>query len=790
MARCGARSRVLVLAAGLSLATSLAACSGAADVGAPAGATEPAASPAASTEPPAVAPSPAPATPAMSGETPHPPTTTSEAPTQEPLADPAAPEASPPSDEPVSTATGASAATATLGEPSIPTERAPFRYDTYDRSGAVTEPGHYAFLADPDDPASVVTTYEGLRDGSATALLIHTSDAHGVSRVDHYAAVAPGDLFEWRQADDCFVRYQVTAVKPDPMGTAPRKLLAVEWMTYAFTGCSGAIATTTAATLDWAELPDLGGTSLTAPVIHGTFQIVPATWTGATEPGEVHRPPGSGSGPLYPSPGIETENLATARQFPYWRDPALPAGWTLSRAQRGGWDVTAHGYCATYVDADGYLTLSICGDYAVGRRWAENASWLARGENPGERRQGVFETRVIAGRPALVDYSPLGLHHDRSGSVRAWIYDPATESQYYIRGLDPSLLGANVDAVIAIVRSLFERPPPLRYDTYDRTGAVSEPGHYVFLADPADTGTAVTTYEGLRDGTATALLVHTSDAHGVSRVDHYAAVAPGDLFEWRQTADCFVRYQVTAVKPDPTGTAPQKLLGVAWMTYAFTGCAGAIATTTAATLDWAELPDLGGTSLSTPVVHGIYQLVPEGWTGATEARAVRYPPDDSSLTNPVVRTRDLAVARALPHWRDPVLPSGWTLVRATAGVEHLTYGYGAAYAPPGGGGIGLIIEGTYATHRGNPKEAAWRTGNGLGVYETRIIAGRPARVMYSPSGPNNSPTFPYFPVTVWVYDAATESQYTLYGKITSLRGANVDAVIAIAASLLEPPPAP
>ncbi len=84
---------------------------------------------------------------------------------------------------------------------------APLLHDTYDRSGAVAEPGHYAFLADPDDPASVVTTYEGLRDGTATALLIHTADTHGISHADLYAAVEPSDLFEWRQADDCFVRY-------------------------------------------------------------------------------------------------------------------------------------------------------------------------------------------------------------------------------------------------------------------------------------------------------------------------------------------------------------------------------------------------------------------------------------------------------------------------------------------------------------------------------------------------------------------------------------------------------
>ena len=31
------------------------------------------------------------------------------------------------------------------------------------------------------------------------------------------------------------MRYQVTEVKPDPTGTVPRKLLAVEWMTFTYT---------------------------------------------------------------------------------------------------------------------------------------------------------------------------------------------------------------------------------------------------------------------------------------------------------------------------------------------------------------------------------------------------------------------------------------------------------------------------------------------------------------------------------------------------------------------------
>ena len=36
----------------------------------------------------------------------------------------------------------------------------------------------------------MVTTYEGLRDGTTTALLIHKSDADGTSQADVYGEVA------------------------------------------------------------------------------------------------------------------------------------------------------------------------------------------------------------------------------------------------------------------------------------------------------------------------------------------------------------------------------------------------------------------------------------------------------------------------------------------------------------------------------------------------------------------------------------------------------------------------
>ena len=152
-------------------------------------------------------------------------------------------------------------------------------YTTYDPTGQATTPGSYAFL---DPTGNAVTTYEALRDGTATGLRVHQSDGYGASQAGVYDAVAVGDIFEWREADDCFVRYEVTEVKADPAGTAPRKDLTIEWMTYAFTGCSGAVAANTAASFAWGDLPDLGGPASRLPSGTGpsswSLQVGAAPW--------------------------------------------------------------------------------------------------------------------------------------------------------------------------------------------------------------------------------------------------------------------------------------------------------------------------------------------------------------------------------------------------------------------------------------------------------------------------------------------------------------------------------
>ena len=193
-----------------------------------------------------------------------------------------------------------------------------------------------------------------------------------------------------------------------------------------------------------------------------------------------------------------------------------------------------YGYCAAWNDADGYEAVIICGHYADVRRGRYAASWLTNHDPP---RLLVRKPLAIAGRPAWVAYSPRGARHDASSSVVVEVYDPITEAVYEVRGTDPNLRGANTAPVIAIARSLFEPPNPLppptafRYDTYDTTGEVAEPGSYAFLlADEGSTTAAATWEDVVNHRGTTQLRVHSTDAEDTSQAPFYDEIAVGNQF--------------------------------------------------------------------------------------------------------------------------------------------------------------------------------------------------------------------------------------------------------------------
>ena len=393
---------------------------------------------------------------------------------------------------------------------------------------------------------------------------------------------------------------------------------------------------------------------------------------------------------------------------------------------------------------------------------------------------------MIAGRPARISYSPPGPFVPSIALATVWVYDPETDAEYVVRETDHRLFGGRIRDAIAVARSLFEPPPErpgvLRYGRLDTLGAAEEPGSYVFTTGTGDAAAAVTTFEGLRDGSATGLLVHTADVDGASHGALFHSLETGDRFEWRRADDCWVRYRVTDALPNPADEAPRKLFGVQWETYAFTGCFGDMPMNAYATFDFNPLPDLGGTSLAAPVVHGPWQLVPEDWDGVLGIRKSERGSPGQSRDQVRAGSGDLAVARAGPNWRVPTLPPSWAFVGAFSGpLNDTTSGYCASWNDTSGRRA-VEICGTYGASEYAALEASW--GGGVGVREYRYIGDRPALVTYSPPGPNHNE---HFRVEVSMHDPATGLTYTVFGYDPTLAGSNVEAVLAIARSLFEPP---
>ena len=210
-------------------------------------------------------------------------------------------------------------------------------------------------------------------------------------------------------------------------------------MTYAFTGCSGPVVADAPVTFDFGPLADLGGPGLTAPVVHGVYQIVMG-WTGATK--ALERSESSPAPPV-----VQTTDIAEARKMRHWRELAVPAGWAFDKAQGGGYEISpVDGYCGWYVTATGEPGLEICGKKGV-RIWygASKAAW--------HNGTSVRETRVVAGRPASVIYNKT----DAYFPLTLRVYDAPHRSSTRSTG-GTAVLGGNVDAVIAIAESLFALP--------------------------------------------------------------------------------------------------------------------------------------------------------------------------------------------------------------------------------------------------------------------------------------------------------------------------------------------
>ena len=107
-----------------------------------------------------------------------------------------------------------------LGLPSCATD-----YHLHTSQGA-TEAGSYAFL---DDPSDLDSARNWFNHNGEFGLLLHQADSDGASLASFYDTIQTGDTVDWWKNDECYWRFTITEVLPDPAGTPARKLFKAEY---------------------------------------------------------------------------------------------------------------------------------------------------------------------------------------------------------------------------------------------------------------------------------------------------------------------------------------------------------------------------------------------------------------------------------------------------------------------------------------------------------------------------------------------------------------------------------
>ena len=321
------------------------------------------------------------------------------------------------------------------------------RYDRLDAAGEAAEAGEWAIL---DSNGEALTTWEGLRSEAAT-LRVHQIDAGGTSWASEFGAVSVNDLFEWRKASDCWVRYLVAGAPVRSSGASGRWEFPIEWMTYAATGagCEGAVGSSTVLRVDEAAPSVIPATVIDTPVRHGPFLLVPLGWDGAIEepvPYTTTAAAGaSGAAEAAHPTAVHTFDIAVARRFPLWREPALPAGWTFDHAKRGTPGSPPDGYKAVYANERGRYAAWVI--VSLLTEWPHQLKVFDRGAS-------ISEARIIDGRWSLARYAPFGRTSKAPTQVR--IFDDVSGIAYIVYGFDRDFLGSNVEPTIKIARSLYQ----------------------------------------------------------------------------------------------------------------------------------------------------------------------------------------------------------------------------------------------------------------------------------------------------------------------------------------------
>ncbi len=368
-------------------------------------------------------------------------------------------------------------------------------YSTFDQHGYANGPGKYTFLLEPYEDSiysspNVARTYDQLRT-EATVLRINFEDDPSLAAF--LDTVKVGDVVEWRQSDSCWARYAITALLP-PTGRFQVRDFGVKAYTWAppndpyvrdgTPDCSGYVVWEGPRSTHQIIWPSRDLSFPTSLARHGVWMLYPLT------------PKSSGSAPTLPPRPVFwpdfvlPDHIAEVAKLPcrdddaygdvdpedysyklpilwrdgevpgcdgvhpWWRDAAVPEGWTIDSAL--WYDDPIHplyGYFARYVNEHGEVGLRLSVTYH-GR--VDGKLMLL--SDPAEVPSGWSRAaRIVDGRHAIVGYSGRAADAEGAFLPVVELFDAETRMYYSVVAEDDRL---DINDVIEIALSLTQGESP------------------------------------------------------------------------------------------------------------------------------------------------------------------------------------------------------------------------------------------------------------------------------------------------------------------------------------------
>lgn len=368
-------------------------------------------------------------------------------------------------------------------------------YSTFDQHGYASWPGEYTFLLEPYEDSifaspTVAWTYDQLRT-EATVLRVSFEDDPSLAAF--LDTVEVGDIVEWRQSDSCWARYAITALLP-PTGRFQVRDFGVKAYTWAPPNdfyvrafdpdCSGYVVWEGPRSTHQINWPSRDLSFPSSLARHGVWMLYPLTPESSGGASSLPPPPVFWPDFVLPDHIAEVTELPCRgddayddvdlddysynlqilwrdgelpgcdRVHPWWRDAAVPEGWTFDSALWYDDPIRpVYGYFARYLNEHGEVGLRLSVTYH-----GRVAGQLMLMFDPAEVPSGWSRAaRIVDGHHAIVGYSERAPEEGGAFLPVVELFNAETRMHYSVVAEDDRL---DSNDVLEIALSLAQGESP------------------------------------------------------------------------------------------------------------------------------------------------------------------------------------------------------------------------------------------------------------------------------------------------------------------------------------------